>query len=126
MRTPYVLQEAEVQTLLHGIINHGPKETYDKMKEKAITAMSNDVYVDEMFLDMYETILKRARELHQNEKDSDEGELQLVLYQLSSMLRTIAHDVYRMYIKKGKNKNSPKFLRLISFNKDILARIWQE
>ena len=120
MRTPYILQEAEIQTLLHGMANYGLKETYNRMKEKAIGAMSNDDYVDEMFLDMYETILKQARELNQEEKD--ERELQLILYQLSSMLRTIAHDIYRMYLKK--EKNSPRFLKLISFDKDILARVW--
>ena len=40
MRTPYILQEAEVQTLLHGIINYGPKETYNRMKEKAIKVLA--------------------------------------------------------------------------------------
>jgi len=123
MRTPYILQEAEVQTLLHGMVNYGPEETYNRMKEKAVKAMSDNEYMDEMFMDMYEAMLKRAREFNYDEEDNDGKELQVVLYKLASMLRKVAHDVYRMYLKEGKDRNSPRFLRLVSSNKGIFANL---
>jgi len=109
-RTPYILKTDEIDTLLNGMITHGEEETYDKMRDKALFAMGKTKDIDELFMDMHEGMLKRAR------KYDDTEEAKAVFYALSAMLRRIAHEVNRKYIRDGKEDSSPRFLRLVADN----------
>ncbi len=116
-RKPYVLKNDEIETLIKGIMEYGDEETYARMLNKSLVTMQNIEDMDEMLMDMYETMLEKARSTKDEDKSSKE--LRLIYYQLASMFRILAHQIQREYIKKGQNKQGERFLRLVSYNKDI-------
>jgi len=118
-RKPYVLKEEEISTLIHGMMTHGDEETYARMRDKSLVAMRNIEDMDEMLMDMHETMLHRARETKDEEKA--DKELKQILYQLASMFRILAHYINREYRTLGKEKRGERFLKLVSFNKDVPA-----
>ena len=115
MRKPYILKTNEIDTLLVGLASHGKDETQTRMLGKALKSMEQDSEMDDKFLDMSETLLKRARDV---DVDVDEDkQLQVAFYTLASMLRIVAHRVNMAYMKKDKRDNL-RFIRLASSNKD--------
>jgi hypothetical protein len=115
-RKPYTLSEEEIEVLIDGIMKHGDEATYMQMKYKTLISMDKKDDLDEMLMDMHETILARARK--SSTENKIDKELRKILYQLASMLRILAHEIYREYIKNGKSRDSERFLRLVSLNKD--------
>lgn len=115
-RKKYVLKVEEIEALLRGMIENGPDETYKRMKDKALASMEKMKDLDEMFMDMSEDFLDRAR----TEPGSDENGKQLkdTYYILNSMLRTLAHEINKIYRKNGKDKIGDRFIRLVSFNNE--------
>ena len=116
-RKPYIMKSEEIQTLIAGLLSYGPEETYNKMRAKALFSIDQKDDIDEMFLDMSETLLKKGREELENETDENPS-LASIYYTLSSILRKLAHEIYIKYIKQGKTRSSNRFIRLISYNKD--------
>lgn len=104
-RNPYILTEGEIKVLFKGLVEYGEDETYGRMRDKVITAMLMEDDIDDMLMDMHDTILKRARQ----SKDEE----QKVFYRLAVILRKLAHEIYYTYIKAGKKRNNERFLRLI-------------
>lgn len=115
-RKKYILKTEEIEALLKGIVENGPEDTYNKMKEKAYASIEKMTDLDEMFLDMSEDFLDRARIEPGDEENSKQ--IRDIYYILNSMLRTLAHEVYRTYKKSGKEKPGERFVRLVSFNKE--------
>ncbi len=118
---PYIMKNEEIQTLVAGIMAHGVDDTYSKMRAKAIFAMDNKENIDDMFLDMSDTLLRLAREEVDSKDKNEDGDSNLlsnVYYTVSYMLKRIAHEVYRNYIKKGDTRDNSRFIRLVSYNKD--------
>lgn len=111
MRTPYILKEQEMEMLLNGMAKYGADKTYEVMKKRSLASMEDVTDTDEVLMDQYESVLKRAREL--TVESDDDKELQNSLYQLSSLLRVLAHEVYREYLKIDKERDNERFLRLI-------------
>jgi len=128
-RKPYIMKIQEIQTLIASLVSNGPEDTYSRMRAKAFMAMSDKNDVDEMFLDMSNTLLEKGREAaNTSEKDSDNEQDGVpsvvdVYYTLSFLLRKLSHEVYRSYIKQGKKRNNSRFLRLHSHNKEAPALI---
>jgi hypothetical protein len=112
MTKKYTISEEEVRSLLAGIVQLGPKETYIKMKERMLAAKEDIQNVDEMCMDMYDDMLIRARAF--NYDDEEGKEIQIVLFQIASMLRVLAHELHRTY--KDKMINTKRFLELVSHN----------
>lgn len=115
-RESYIMPEEEIEILINGIIEHGDEETYSRMRDKTLFIIDKKDDVDEMLMDMHETVLIRAREVVVENEGNQE--LQKILYQLASILRILAHEIYRTYIRNGSSRDSERFLRLVSFNKD--------
>ncbi len=114
-RTPYIMKEEEIQALIAGFIKYGSEDIYIKMKTKALFIMDKVDDLDEEFLDRANILLMRGRkELHDNSEDS----LRDIYYTLSFMLRKLAHEIYRKYIKNGRVGDNDRFLRIISNNKE--------
>lgn len=118
VRKRYVLKVEEIEALLRGMIESGPEETYKKMKEKALSSIEKNKDLDEMFLDMSEDLLDRAR--IEPAEDENSKQLQDTYYLLNSMLRTLAYEVNKIYRKRGKEKTGERFIRLISHNKEAV------
>jgi len=74
--------------------------------------------IDEMFLDMSETLLKSGREELEREHTEEDPSIANIYYTLSYMLRKAAHEVYIKYIKKGSARDNKRFIRLVSNNED--------
>ena len=115
-RKKYVLKTEEIEALLRGIVENGPEETYKRMKEKALISIEKMKDLDEMFMDMSEDFLDRAR----TEPGEDENGKQLkdTYYILNSMLRTLAHEINKIYRKNGKGKTGDRFIRVVSLNNE--------
>lgn len=107
IRKPYTLKEEELKHLVDGIKNHGVEETQEQMRQRVLLAMAYDPNMDESLMDMYDSVLKRARSPVVGEEDKK------ILYTLSSMLRILAHEAHRTYIKAGKEKDNTRFLHLV-------------
>lgn len=107
----YVLKEEEINMFVQSIIKYGDNETYNKMLAKSLVVMNETDNADEMLMDMHQTIIKRARNI--GESNDDEKSIKSVYYRLASILRILAHQIQREYIKKGYNKDSERFLRLV-------------
>ena len=118
----YIMRTEEIEILISGLIEHGPVETFNKMRAKAFMAMDKKNDVDEIFLDMSETLSKRAKEELDNDSD-DNPSLSNIYSTLAFMLRKLAHEIYRKYIKIGEERDNSRFLRLISYNKDVSLMI---
>jgi hypothetical protein len=118
VRKRYILKVEEIETLLKGIIETGPEETYKKMKEKALLSIEKMKDLDEMFMDMSEDLLDRAR--IEPAEDENSKQLKDTFYLLHSMLRNLAHEVNKIYRKNGKEKTGERFVRLISHNKEAV------
>jgi hypothetical protein len=112
----------EIQILVIGLIDNGPEETYNKMRAKAFMSIDTRSDVDEMFLDMSEILSKKAKEEVDNDND-DNPSLANIYSTLSFMLRRLAHEVYRKYIKMGDKRNNERFLRLASYNEKVSLMI---
>lgn len=118
---PYIMKVEEIEILITSMIANGPEETYAKMRARAFIAMDKKDDIDEMFLDMSEVFLKRGRdELNASLEDNDDGAILLINihYSLAFMLRRLSHEVYRKYLKKGKQRDTNRFIRLVSYNKE--------
>lgn len=113
--TKYIMKAEEVQVLITSFITYGPEETYNKMAYKALISIDQANDIDEVFLDMSETLSKKAKE----EIDNDDSSLLIIYRSLAFMLRRLAHKIYREYIRKGEKRNNSRFLRLISYNEKI-------
>lgn len=116
-RKKYILKSDEIDIVISGLIESGPVETYKKMKDKALLSMEKIKDLDEMFMDMSEDFLNRART---EPKDEGEKKLQEIYYTLNTMLRKLAHEV-NLFYKKAKDKkrsSSNRFLKLVVNNKD--------
>lgn len=107
MREPYIIKEAEIAVLLAGIVEHGADPTYERMLDRVECQIEEEEYLDEMIMDMCEGVLKRAREC------SDDDEAKEQLYELSGILRRLAHHTYRLYIRDGKERTGERFLRIV-------------
>ena len=116
-RKRYVLKPEEIDALIKGLFERGLDETYKQMKEKATISVEKMKDLDEMFMDMSEDLLVRAREEPQ---DDDGRTLQKMYYVLNTMLRKLAQEVNILYLKtKGKERiTSERFLRLVVSNKE--------
>lgn len=123
MREPYHLTEEEIQILLQGVVLYGLDETFKRMQEKTMSALTQVDFLDDMIMDMHEAMLKRAREF--DTSDEDGQVIQEQLYQLASMLRFSAHDAHRFLLSHGKASETGRFLKLVSCNKDIPKRTWR-
>lgn len=118
-RKPYIMKVEEIQTLIAGLITHGPEDIYGKIKAKAFFAMENKDDIDDMFLDMAETLLKKGREeLEEDDEDGENPSIANIYYTLSYILRKVAHETYSKYLKLGKERDNNRFIRLVSYNKD--------
>lgn len=123
-RKPYIMKIEEIKTLIASLIANGAEETYARMRVKAFMAMDGSDDIDEMFLDMSEACLKKGREElempdeEENNKEDDRPVLSNIYYTLAFLLRRLAHEVYRRYIKKGKQRDSNRFIRLISYDEN--------
>jgi hypothetical protein len=113
----YVLSEEEIRSLLSGIVQIGPKETYEKMKERMLAAREHEGMqdVDEMCMDMYDSMLIRARSFGCDDDDKEGQDIRATLFQIASMLRTLAHELHRTCYK-NKPINTKRFLELVSHN----------
>jgi len=100
------ITQEEIQTLADGLNLHGEDEIYSRMRAKAIFVMKEKDDIDEMFLDMSQDVLEKARE----EEDEDKKSLYLTV---SFLLRKLAHELYRRYTKEGKERTSERFLRVV-------------
>jgi len=110
-RHKYVLSEEEIRTLMSGIISLGAKDTYAKMLERMLVAKEQGQEADELCMDMYESMLQRARVFGEGRDDKDTLEIKQTLYQLSTMFRTLAHDLHRLCPSKT---GSGRFLEIVS------------
>lgn len=114
-RTPYIMKEEEIRALIAGFVKYGSEDIYIKMKTKALFVMDKIDDLDEEFLDRANILLMRGRkELHDDNEDS----LKDIYYTLSFMLRKLAHEIYRKYIKNGRIRDNDRFLRIVSNNKE--------
>ena len=120
VRKSYIMKVGEIQTLIAGLVTHGPENIYTQIKAKALFAMEEKNDIDEMFLDMSETLLRKGREELESEdsEDSEDASIANIYYTLSYILRKVAHEVYVKYIKKGETRDNDRFIRLVSNNKD--------
>ena len=116
------MKEEEIQVLIAGFITNGAEDTYNRMKAKSFMSMENKKDLDDMLLDMSETLYKRAlEELSDIEKTENESNSLFNIYNtLSFMLKRLAHEVFRKYNRMGDKRDNNRFLRLASYNKNIL------
>lgn len=119
MRKPYILKTEEVDTLLAGLVSHGADATYERMRDKAFDASQQRPDMDDVFLDMYEGMIKKARGIDAGEEDGKK--LSNDLYTLATMMRNIAHQLYRAYNRAGMIRDNDRFLRLVVSNDTIPA-----
>jgi hypothetical protein len=113
------MKEEEVQILVSGFMENGPEETFNRMRAKAFISMDQKNDVDEIFLDMSETLSKKAKE----ELGNDNLLLFNIYNTLAFMLRRLAHEVYRKYIRMGEERDNSRFLRLVSCNESVSLMI---
>ena len=116
-RPAYIMREEEIMALVAGFVKYGPDDIYIKMKTKALFVMDKVDDLDEEFLDRSIALLSKARREDNNIED-DEISHRDIYYTLSFMLKKLAHEIYREYIKKGEDRNSNRFLRLVSNNEE--------
>lgn len=113
---PYKLSDKEVETLMAAMLSKSKEEVYGRMKDKAIGNLDRKQDLDEDFLDMSETILKRAREL--STSDTEIIVVRDAYYSLHYMLRKLAHELNMTKIKNGSPPDNNRFIRLVSYNKN--------
>lgn len=111
---PYKIKEEEISALLFGLTEYGEEDTYFKMKLKIIVAMEDNDYMDQNLLDMHETVLKKARNT-----DKELFQMKKNLYTLASMLRILAHEIHKGYKRESPERDSKRFLHLVSYNKEV-------
>lgn len=115
MRKKYKMRQEEISILVSGMISHGALEIYNIMKAKSFFSMDEKEDVDEMLIDMSETMLELGRE-HDNEIE-DTIVSRNIFYTLSFILRKIGHEVNIKYNKSNTNrKSSDRFLKLVYIN----------
>jgi hypothetical protein len=121
VRHKYVLSEDEIRTLMSGVINLGAKDTYSKMKERMLASIDQGQEADEICMDMYEGMLNRARTFGADNEDKSTTDIRQTLYQIASMLRTLAHEMHKICKNKFcKDKDgSKRFLEIASYNPGV-------
>ncbi len=102
----YILKEDELISLVNEVKNNGPEKTYDKLKEKINLVVDFDDNLDSMLMDMHDSVLQRARICAEDDKNID------TLYSITVILRRLAHQIHRAYIKRGKDKSNNNFLHV--------------
>ena len=117
-RNTYIMSENEIGAMVAGFIKFGPEDIYNKMRAKALLVIDKMKDLDDEFLDRAETLLVKARQESETVKENERDSLERIYYTLSFMLRKLAHEIYRKYLKKGEKRDNGRFLRLISCNKD--------
>lgn len=122
-REKYIIKTKEINSLLAGLVAHGPEKTYAQMKIRATRAMETADDVDEMFLDMSESMLKKARNARTKK---GEQSTKPYFYTLASMLRRLAHEINRAYIKSNRKVENTRFIRLVFDNPEAPTIDWQE
>jgi hypothetical protein len=110
-RKKYVIKKDEINSLVSNIISNGTDDTYTKMCAKIFLAIDDKVDLDEMLMDMADETLEKARK--ESEKKNNEI-ITSAYYSLHFILRKLANQTYRKYIKKGIKKESTRFLNLIT------------
>lgn len=122
MHKKYIMKEEEIQILIAGLITNGPEDTCNRMRARAFISMDQKDNIDEIFLDMSEIFSKRALDDIENNSDNDPS-ISNIYSTLSFMLKKLAHEVYRKYIKKGDKRDNSRFLRLVSYNENVSLMI---
>lgn len=112
MRKPYILKSDEIDALLAGMIAHGESDTYDRMRDKAFLSSETRADMDDIFLDMYDGMIKKARLAYDD--GEDEQDMIDAMYSIAFMMRDIAHKLYRKYLRSGLPRDSDRFIRLVS------------
>jgi len=112
------MSENDIEAMVAGFIKLGPEDVYNKMRAKALLVMDKMKDLDDEFLDRSNTLLAKARQEAEATKEEDSDSLERIYYTLSFMLRKLAHEIYRKYLRKGETRDNGRFLRLVSDNKD--------
>lgn len=100
------VSDQELEVIIKNLQLHGQEEIFTNMRSKALFVMDQVDDMDEVFLDMSDDVLKKARKEEDEHRKKD-------LYVISFLLRRVAHQVYRKYIKGGKQRLSERFLRSV-------------
>ncbi len=100
------MDQQEIQTLITGISQQGAQKLYDLIKTNGMAMMATQYNLDETIMDRYENFLELART---NEDETTRN----IYYSLASLMRKLAEEIHRMYIKQGHKKEGSRFLRLI-------------
>jgi len=108
---PYVLDKEEFDELVNSVIRLGSDEVYDAMRRRAFTKIKQVRYADEILMDQHLTILGKARKLII--KNEDDKELYKTLCDLASMLRKLAHEIHREYLRMNAERDSLRFLHIV-------------
>jgi len=114
MNKTNTIREDELEPLIDGIVNFGFNETYAEMKTKIPSIIECVEDADEVLLNQSNVVLQKARSVCPF--DSEEGK---ILYKISFLLRKLAHEIHRIYIKLGKVKKHEGFLYLMDKEKTI-------
>ena len=113
-RDTYIMTDEEVFTLTSGVFATGIESVINKMKARAIFSMKFQKDLDEMLLDMSETLLQKGKAIVDIEKSDNPGRSMVsVYYTLARSLRKLAHDVHRMYQGQKRENMSDRFLEII-------------
>jgi len=111
-RTPYSISEDEIKKLISLFISAGEAKTYNITKSNLFFSINTFDDLDEKILDMSDSFLELGRE--EKKKSNEDLILSKTYYSLSYILRKIAHEIYRKYIRSGKERDNKRFLRLVS------------
>lgn len=100
------MTQEDIQTVLSGLTTLGEQYVYDLVKTRLLAIMCEKKNLDDMTLDAYETLLDKARKEEDNNKS-------YLFYKASRIFRRLAHEIYRIYIKNGEQRDNPRFLRVV-------------
>lgn len=112
-RKPYIIKDAEVGTLVASMLSGGGTETLSRLRGRALLSMDAHDDMDEIFLDMSDSF--REKGLLELDKEGDVP-MASIYYTLAFILRRLAHEIYRKYIKNGVQRDNERFIRLVSYN----------
>lgn len=111
IRPLYIFKKEELRILLNGMITRGPEVLYNTMKSRALMSMKKVSYADDIIMDQYEAVLKVART--QSNESWEDKKTKNILYNIASLLRILAHVIYREYLKIDRERDNERFLRLV-------------
>ena len=113
-RNTYVMTDEEVFALTSGVFATSVESVMNKMKAKVIFSIKFQNDLDEMLLDMSDTLFQKGRAIMDIEKSDNPGRSMTSLYYtLAGVLRKLAHDIHRMYKRQGRESMSDRFLEII-------------